>query len=270
NQGAMQALDLHAHKFTPFLGGLSALELTVSPDRQSMVYTEYPTMNLWKSRLDGSERVQLTDSPAYWPRWSPDGKLIAYMDWKKIYIISADGGVPQTIPPSDGDQVAPSWSPDGQSIYFNNFPYPGQPIKGIQVFDLATRKIAIMPGSVGYYVASWSPDGKYLVAIAQNPSRMVLYSAETKQWKDLKQFDTSWGYWVWNSDSRSIYMASTLGGNGIYQLTIPDGKWTRINGMDGVTLRGLAPDSYISLTAEGQPALMSDTSVTQVYSLHWK
>jgi serine/threonine protein kinase len=269
-QGAMQALDTHAQKFIPFLGGLSALEFAISPNRQWMVYTEYPTMHLWKSRLDGSDRVQLTNSLAYWARWSPDGKSIAFMDWKKIYIISADGGVPQAIPPSDGDQVAPSWSPDGRSLYFNNFPYPGHPIKGIQILDLATQKISLMPGSTGYYVPSWSPDGKYMVAMAQNPSRMVLYSAETKQWRDLKQFEISWGYWVWAADSKSIYMAPTISEVGIYQLTVPDGKWTKLSGMDGVTLRGLAPDSYVSLTPDGQPALMSDTGVAQIYSLHWK
>lgn len=252
-QGAMQALDLQSKKFAPFLDGLSVLEFAISPDRQWMVYIEYPTMHLWKSRLDGSDRVQLTSSPAYWARWSPDEKWIAYMDWKRIYIISADGGVPQPIPPSAGDQVAPSWSHDGRSIYFNNFPYPGQPIKGIQVLDIATQKISLMPGSTGYYVPSWSPDGKYLVAMAQNPSRMVLYSPESGQWKDLKQFDFDWGYWVWAADSKSIYMAPTLRQIGIYQLTIPDGQWTKLSGMEAITLRGLGPDSFLSLTADGQP-----------------
>lgn len=269
-EGAMEALDPQTKQFIPFLNGIAALQFTISPDRQWMAYTEYPTMYLWKSRLDGTERVQLTNSPAFWEQWSPDGKWIAYMDGKKIYILSADGGVPQPIPPSGGDQVAPSWSHDGRSIYFNNYPYPGLPIKGIQILDLATQKISLMPGSAGYYVPSWSSDGKYLVAIAQNPLRMVLYSAETKKWKDLKQFDTPWGYWVWVNDSKSIYIAPTWSGVGIYQLTVPDGKWTKLSGLDGVTLRGLAGDAYLSLTADGRPALMSDTSVSQIYSLRLK
>jgi eukaryotic-like serine/threonine-protein kinase len=269
-EGAMEALDPQTKRFVPFLNGIAALQFTISPDRQWMAYTEYPTMYLSKSRLDGSERVQLTNSPAFWEQWSPDGKWIAYMDWKKIYILSADGGVPQAIPPSGGDQVAPSWSHDGRSIYFSNHPFPGLPIKGIQILDLATHKISLMPGSAGYYVPSWSPDGKYLVAIAQNPSRMVLYSAETKQWKNLQQFDTPWGYWVWANDSKSIYIAPTWNGVGIYQLTVPDGKWTRLSGLDGMTLRSFAPDEFLSLTADDRPALMSDTSVSQIYSLRWK
>jgi len=34
----------------------------ISPDRQWMAYSEYPSRHLWKSRLDGSEKVQLTSS----------------------------------------------------------------------------------------------------------------------------------------------------------------------------------------------------------------
>jgi dipeptidyl aminopeptidase/acylaminoacyl peptidase len=269
-QGAMQVLDSPGKKFVPFLNGFSALEFVISPDRQWMAYTEYPTLNLWKSRLDGTQAVQLTSAPALMQQWSPDGKYLAYMDWTEIYIVSADGGAPQPIPPSGGQEVAPSWSHDGRSLFFNDFPYPGKPIKGIEILNLANRKISLMPGSAGYYVPSWSPDGKYLVAMAQNPSRMVLYSVETRQWRDLKRFDVPWGYWVWATDSKSIYMAPTIDQAGIYRLTIPDGNWTRINGMDGVNLRGTAGDAFLSLTANGQPALMSDTSVAQIYSLHWK
>jgi hypothetical protein len=65
-------------------------------------------------------------------------------------------------------------------------------------------------------------------------------------------------------------MTSAISDIGVYQLTVPDGKWTRISGMDGVTLRGLAPDMFLSLTADGKPAIMSDTSVGQIYSLRWK
>lgn len=65
-------------------------------------------------------------------------------------------------------------------------------------------------------------------------------------------------------------MAPMLSDVGIYQLTVPDGKLTKIRGMDGVTLGGLAADMFLSLTADVEPGLMSDTSVGQVYSPCWK
>ncbi len=267
DEGAMRAYDPRSKKLLPYLDDLSMIEFVISPDRQWMAYSEYPSRHLWKSRLDGSERVQLTSSPAVMQQWSPDGKWLAYMDFNNVFLVSAAGGAPQKLTPDGADGVAPSWFPDGRSIAFNNFPYPNKPFR-IHVIDLATRRISDMPGADTFYVPSWSPDGKYMVAMAPDPSRMVLYSAQTKTWKDLRTFDVPAGYWTWASDSKSIYMVLVLGKNGIYQLTVPQGEWKRLCGLEGVN-DPQGADSFLSLTPDGQPAIMSRTGVGQIYSLRW-
>jgi Tol biopolymer transport system component len=267
DEGAMRAYDPRSKKLLPHLDDLSMIEFVISPDRQWMAYSEYPSRHLWKSRLDGSERVQLTSSAAMMQQWSPDGKWLAYTTFHNVYLVSAAGGAPQKLTPDGADAVAPSWFPDGKSIAFNNYPYPDKPF-GIHVIDLATRRISDMPGADRYYVPSWSPDGKYMVAMAQNPSRMVLYSVQKKMWKDLHTFDVPWGYWVWASDSKSIYMGLIEGNNGIYQLSVPQGEWKQLCRLDGVSDPSPA-DSFMSLTPDGQPAMMSRTGVGQIYSLRW-
>jgi hypothetical protein len=62
DEGSMRAYDPRTGKLVPFLESLSMLEFVISPDRQWMAYSEYPTRYLWKSRLDGSEKVQLTSA----------------------------------------------------------------------------------------------------------------------------------------------------------------------------------------------------------------
>jgi serine/threonine protein kinase len=266
DEGAMRACDSRSKKLLPYLDDLSMIEFVISPDRQWMAYSEYPSRHLWKSRLDGSERVQLTSSTAVMQQWSPDGKWLTYTDFNNVYLVSAAGGAPQKLTPDAAAGVAPSWFPDGKSIAFNNYPYPNKPF-GIHVIDLATRRISDMPGADRYYVPSWSPDGKYMVAMAQNPSRMVFYSAQTKTWKDLRAFEVPWGFWVWASDSKSIYMGLAEGNNGIYQLTVPEGAWKQLCGLDAVN--DPQGDSFLSLTPDGQPAIMSRTGVGQIYSLRW-
>ena len=122
-----------------------------------MIYTDYPRRYLWRSKLDGSEKLQLTDFYSWMPHWSPDSKKIAFSDLHEIYMVSIDGGTPEKLTSEGKDELAPNWSPDGKSILFNDFPSGGQPIKGIKVLDLATRTVSIMPGSAGFYVPSWAP-----------------------------------------------------------------------------------------------------------------
>jgi serine/threonine protein kinase len=268
DEGSMRAYDPRTGKLIPFLESLSMLEFVISPDRRWMAYTEYPSRYLWKSRPDGSEKVQLTSAYAAMQQWSPDGKWLAYTDWTNIYLVSADGGTPRKLVSSGHNDVAPTWFPDGKSIAFNYFPFPDAGIPRIRVVDVASRQLTVMPNSEGYFVPSWSPDGKYLVAIAQNPSRMVLYSAATKTWKDLHLFDAPWGFWTWASDSKSLFMGMTQGNNGIYRLTVPQGAWSKLTGLEGVN-DPQDKDAFMSLTPDGQPAIMSRTGVAQIYLSHW-
>ena len=72
--------DPRSREFVPYLGGISAEGLAFSPDRQWVAYTSYPDGTLWRSRVDGSERLQLTSPPmkVAMPRWSHDGTQIAF------------------------------------------------------------------------------------------------------------------------------------------------------------------------------------------------
>jgi len=264
--GTMQVFDPRAGKLVPFLGGLPALEFVVSPDRQWMAYTEYPSQHLWKSRLDGSDAVQLTKVMANMEQWSPDGKWIAYSDWRKIYRVSADGGAPEKVMPEGDFEVIPSWSPDGKSIYFNRFDGLHEP-DGLYVADVESGKAVLMPGAEKYYIPAWSPDGRYLLAMLREPLSMMIYSAVTKQWRTLMPFDAREGFYAWAPDSRSIYFTQTQTHAGMYRVSVPDGVRQRVSDIPDV---GTSNSQFVSVTADGQPAVMANAGAAQVYSLQWK
>ena len=58
----MQYYDEKEKRFLPYLEGLPATQLVVSPDQKWIVYTDYPRGYLWRCKTDGSEKLQLTDS----------------------------------------------------------------------------------------------------------------------------------------------------------------------------------------------------------------
>jgi TolB protein len=190
-------------------------------------------------------------------------------------MVSADGGIPEKLIPNPNQEVWPAWSPDGKSIAFTHYPKPEErQLIQINVLDLATRTISIMSGSEGFYMPTWSPDGKYMVADAQNPSRLVLYSAEGGIWRTLREFDRPYGTWVWSNDSKFLYldMQDTGPGQepGLYRLTAPDGAWSQITSYDKLTFGGTAGQgAFPSVTSDGQPAVMNNTSIDQIYSANW-
>jgi hypothetical protein len=73
--------NLKTHEMTSFLPGFSAAWLSFTEDGLRMAYVSFPGGTIWQSKVDGTDRHQLTFPPigADIPRWSPDGSQIAFM-----------------------------------------------------------------------------------------------------------------------------------------------------------------------------------------------
>ena len=153
--GMLSRYDRNLGRFLPFLSGLSAENITFSKDGKWIAYVTYPAGNLWRSRVDGSDRLQLTDSPIYplLPRWSPDGKQIAFWGYRtgtvdEIYTVPANGGTPQPLVP--GNSVArrePNWSPNGYRILVEEVAPNAPPV--LRLLDLQSHRISSVPDRSG-------------------------------------------------------------------------------------------------------------------------
>lgn len=93
---------------------------------------------LWLMSLKSGESRQLTSGEISdnTPRWSPDGKQIAFISARtekpQVYVIPADGGEARAITKlKQGVGGGPEWSPDGKQIAFTAIPErePRDPMK---------------------------------------------------------------------------------------------------------------------------------------------
>jgi hypothetical protein len=77
-RGELVRFDVKSRQFVPFLAGSSVIDPTFSADGAWVAYTAYPDHSLWRSRSDGTERLQLTYLPmqVIYPFLSPDGKRV--------------------------------------------------------------------------------------------------------------------------------------------------------------------------------------------------
>src|SRR5712692_9701954 len=99
-----------------------------SKDGKWVAYVSVPDGSLFRTAADGSQLLQLTWPPlqASAPRWSPDGKQIAFAGGlagkpTRIYVVPSDGGAPRQLTKEGSGRFFdndPSWSPDGASLAF--------------------------------------------------------------------------------------------------------------------------------------------------------
>ena len=110
-RGELARFNQKTQQFEPYLSGISADGVDFSRDGQWVTYVSYPEGSLWRSKADGSERLQLTFPPmqVMLPRWSPDQKQIVFMATlhgrrMQNYLVSANGGTPQPLLPGEPDE----------------------------------------------------------------------------------------------------------------------------------------------------------------------
>jgi Tol biopolymer transport system component len=276
-RGELVRYDLKSGRFVPYLSGISADWLTFSRDQEWIAYTTYPDGVLWRSQLDGSQRLQLSFSPvkAVLPRWSPDGKQIAFVgvtgkNWT-IYLVSAEGGSPVRLVPDDNlQETDPDWSPDGNSIVFGRLP----PIIGtsssiaIHSFDLKKGQLSTIPGSEGLFTPRLSPDGHQIAAMSVDLQKLMLFDLRSRKWTELATPSIS--YLSWSRDGKHIYFDSYLVSDpAVYRVAIGDRKLDRLVGLKDLGRVGGTYGSWSGLTPDDSFLLTRDISSQEIYALDW-
>ncbi len=206
-------------KYTSLISGLLATDVDFSADGKWISYVAIPEGTLWRSRADGSNRLQLTfgEERTALPRWSPDGKQIAFVSMKpgeswKLYLISADGGTPRPIVNESGSQIDANWSADGQQLMFGDFGRDGGGIN-IRLLDFKSGRLTTIPGSQGLFSPRWSPDGRHIAALSPDNTTLMLFNFETQAWSTwLRESAGSVSYPVWSADSKYLYFDDLVNG----------------------------------------------------------
>ena len=275
-RGELVQYDSKSQQFVPYLSGISADGLAFSRDGAWVAYVTFPEGVLWRSRVDGSQRLQLTFPPvqAVLPRWSPDGKRIAFMavapgkPWK-ISLVSAEGGSSQQLLPGERIEGDPNWSPDGNSLVFGRVPWMEGGTGGtatIQLLDLRTHQLSTLPGSEGLYSPRWSPNGRYVCALTADSSKLLLFDLTTQKWVELANMSV--GYPNWSGEGKYIYFDSFNGDDpALFRVRISDRKLERLASLKGFRRPG--PWYWFGLAPDDSPLLVRNVGIGEIYALDW-
>lgn len=273
-RGELMRFDMKSRQFMPFLGGISAEFASFSPDGQWVAYVLYPEETLWRSKLDGTERLQLTNEPAEagLPHWSPDSKkilvsLYSYPGPAQISVIPRDGGTQQALLPNDPlVQLDAAWSPDGKRLVIGGNAI--DPSVAILMLDLATGHVETLPGSQGLFSPRWSPDGHYLAGLTADQTRMVLFNFQEQSWKELVN-GSQLGWLEWSRDGHHVYYLEHAGTISIRRIRISDSSVEIVRDLKDFPLTGVWGNS-LTLAPDDSPLLLRNIGTHDVYSLDLK
>jgi Tol biopolymer transport system component len=129
-----------------------------SPDGTELLFVSHPSPRTDGTieivSVDGSGRRRLGRGDS--PRFSPDGKWIAFSTDRGVYVVSAEGGDPRLVV---RDGFSPIWSPDGRYLAFGRYTSCGDgvcsgrafivPVAGGNARPLGPT-VAEAPGLIGW------------------------------------------------------------------------------------------------------------------------
>lgn len=272
--------DQHAGKASPFMPGISARDVDFSRDGRRIAYVTdpgSPTIALWVAGSDGSHARQIDTrgmSNLELPRWSPDGKQLAFMGQRtsgqyRIYVVPASGGEPREASHSSDNQGAPTWSPDGRGLVYGRVFCQEEKACGIFHIDLASGNVTTVSGSDGLSTARWSPDGRYIAALRADTRQLFLFDQRIRKWRKLAD-GVNGDDLAWSPDSRAVYASRPDGAkpsvlhislSGKVEEALDLSPWTRLTGR---------VDTWFTVAPDGSLVFERVVTGMEIVALHYE
>jgi hypothetical protein len=272
-RAALHRFNRREHRFERVLDGASVGYVEPSPDGQWLAWVTFPEHTLWRSRPDGTERLQLTTPPdrALFPAWSPDSTKIAFVGMEtarrsSLRLVAAEGGAIDVLSEEpDVHHWNPCWLPDGSLLFCERNLYR----PGIFRFDFSTRSRTPLEGAESFLFPRCGRQGQIL-AFAQ-PAGPGSAAQAVVRWPGADGWETLGRYLAypsWTRDGQE-FCGLDYDANRIECYSLDTRTWRPLVEVDQ-PLFSWAAVPWMGLDPEDNPLVMFDRSTRDLYALDWE
>jgi Tol biopolymer transport system component len=136
----------------------------------------------------------------------------------------------------------------------------------LEIMELATHRLSEVIHSQGFYSPRWSPDGRYIAAIAVDQSKLMLYDTEKLTWQTLAVI--SGANPVWSKDSKALYVHAYRAPNRpVLRVSVPDGRMEEIANLNNFSDGDVTHDDFAGITLDNVPLMHTEFSSGNLYTL---
>jgi len=279
NEYQLLRIDPRTSAKTAMLVESGATDMDFSLDGRWVVYAARENGTLWKSRIDGSSRVQLTAGAtgAFAPHWSPDQKEILFTGFlldrqPRLYVVPAQGGAPKSVLPANNKwaSVSGDWRTDGRQIVLDVQEMESGREPDIRIFDLESGKLEALAASEGLLEPRWSADGRYIAALNPKKKQVFLYDCKLETWSVLAEANFPSAL-RWSPAGDALYYQDTDEvEESIFRVPMAKREAERVVRLGDLLSAGAARAIFTGLSPDGSVYVTVDHGDVDVYAVDLK
>jgi Tol biopolymer transport system component len=270
----LKSLNLASRDFSS-LGPISGfMHVSFSRDRNWIAYIDPVQQGLYRSRLDGSDRLELIGQreDVSFPRWSPDGKWILFdgtspTGISMTYLIPAMGGTPEPLIESQTEVRDADWSGDGREIVLaRSLGLKDSDGRELRIVNFATRKTEAIPDSGHLAMSRWSYDGRFIAATEDDQSQLRLWDVARRTWRVIAH-GKALGISVWSPESRYLYFQDVLAkGETVWRYDTRLQRVEPVVEFSEILKSGVSRCALVAMAPDGSPLIAFNRGTFDIFT----